>query len=686
MLHYFPEPYPGELFLSIVARYGERLRLWRRQQVQEQLFGRGNIAISVEMPRALEALVERLPTHSRLKVDDLIDKHTLLGLYAPFMDLPSRDFARRAMCGNEVRDVMAALGRNVKVQPPDWLKFCPVCWKQDKQAFGEAFWHRSHQASGVEVCLKHLVFLETSKAPRGVPTSRYTLNTAKMSCFDVDSRAVHMANQHHCTLLDLARDVTWLLEENNFFPDPHTLQRRYIDLLLESGFIASVHKIHYDPLRNAIRSRFSDAILQSLNCSLPENSNYQWIKRLIRQDVSILKHPLQHLVLIRTLGFSVRSFFDLLREMPTKFGKGPWPCNNPVCSDYRRRVIARYNISRNSNSKKTRGIFCCTKCGYAYSAVGILDSISQPFTIGRCHGHGDLWRQKLASLWHDENNNLSHIGRLLGISIGSLLKHAVQQGLPLRKCDTNNKNQMLVSAAIARADVRAEHVQEHRRRWLELRKVHPEASIKQLEQLPNSPIRWLRSYDFPWLLENRPAPRRRGRSLGDHYTLEDWTSRDQSYLLQIEQVALAVKQRPGRPVRVSISAICRAISIDDAKSLLAQHNSTDAGCATPRIRPLRAAHITNKSTLRNLPLTEKVLRQVLESALEFARRRLVWAVDECQKNSRDFTRYQLEAMAGVRTLINKNPRRLESVILRTLIDELCRTATQTSIVSPQLGQ
>ena len=85
MLHYFPEPRPEELFLSIIARYGEHLRLWRRHQVQNQLFGRGNIIIGIETPRALQTLVDRLPVHCHLGVDDFIDNHTMLRLYLPII-------------------------------------------------------------------------------------------------------------------------------------------------------------------------------------------------------------------------------------------------------------------------------------------------------------------------------------------------------------------------------------------------------------------------------------------------------------------------------------------------------------------------------------------------------------------------------------------------------------------------
>ncbi|MFD2114258.1 TniQ family protein [Paenibacillus yanchengensis] len=42
------------------------------------------------------------------------------------------------------------------------LKFCPKCIVEDEEGYGEAYWHRSHQAFGVSVCYKHMCRLVDS--------------------------------------------------------------------------------------------------------------------------------------------------------------------------------------------------------------------------------------------------------------------------------------------------------------------------------------------------------------------------------------------------------------------------------------------------------------------------------------------------------------------------------------------
>ena len=43
-----------------------------------------------------------------------------------------------------------------------YLKYCPLCVQEDRDKYGEAYWHRKHQIRNMLVCPKHHSYLEES--------------------------------------------------------------------------------------------------------------------------------------------------------------------------------------------------------------------------------------------------------------------------------------------------------------------------------------------------------------------------------------------------------------------------------------------------------------------------------------------------------------------------------------------
>lgn len=42
------------------------------------------------------------------------------------------------------------------------LMYCPLCFQEDLEKYGEPYWHRDHQIMGLNVCMKHKCMLEKS--------------------------------------------------------------------------------------------------------------------------------------------------------------------------------------------------------------------------------------------------------------------------------------------------------------------------------------------------------------------------------------------------------------------------------------------------------------------------------------------------------------------------------------------
>jgi len=39
------------------------------------------------------------------------------------------------------------------------MRVCPLCVKEDRERYGETYWHLSHQLQGIDVCHKHGCYL-----------------------------------------------------------------------------------------------------------------------------------------------------------------------------------------------------------------------------------------------------------------------------------------------------------------------------------------------------------------------------------------------------------------------------------------------------------------------------------------------------------------------------------------------
>lgn len=99
MIPCFPTPLPDELLYSVCARYSERMQYSDKQFLNRELFGDKNIATVVDLPSHLSHLLSILPPGHGYTVDRLIDEHTLLPFYSPFLPLERVNRIREHMIG-----------------------------------------------------------------------------------------------------------------------------------------------------------------------------------------------------------------------------------------------------------------------------------------------------------------------------------------------------------------------------------------------------------------------------------------------------------------------------------------------------------------------------------------------------------------------------------------------------------
>lgn len=163
MIGYFPELYEDELVYSWIARYLVHSGYTSAADAYQDLFFNKNLRPSVELMNNLIDDAKSVMT-KYMSMEELIYNHTLFPEYGRFIDPTKRerlvseaDFSR----GNWINSLMIPVATGER-----YLKYCPLCAKEDRDIHGEAYWHRKHQITSINICVKHGVYLQNSEIVR----------------------------------------------------------------------------------------------------------------------------------------------------------------------------------------------------------------------------------------------------------------------------------------------------------------------------------------------------------------------------------------------------------------------------------------------------------------------------------------------------------------------------------------
>lgn len=162
MISCFPTPYPDELFYSTLARYYKNSGYMAYTFVAEDLYVRNTIKPSIEFinelsSEALEVITKITP------LNRIIEKHTMFPYYARFLPKERRNNAYMALMNmDEAYHNYICMSKNKKGEVR-YLRYCSVCALTDREKYGEAYWHRSHQMIGVDICPIHHCDLKNSQ-------------------------------------------------------------------------------------------------------------------------------------------------------------------------------------------------------------------------------------------------------------------------------------------------------------------------------------------------------------------------------------------------------------------------------------------------------------------------------------------------------------------------------------------
>ena len=153
MIAYFPAIYPDELVYSWFCRYYVHSGCLSHKMALQELYCKRSDNPSKEFignlkPDVRERIGKMYP------LDELVLNHTMYPQYARFVTLEQKKTALFRLCHDscDIHHLFAVLPRNEGEQ---YLRFCPLCVKEDRDTYGETYWHRKHQIRNMSICTKH---------------------------------------------------------------------------------------------------------------------------------------------------------------------------------------------------------------------------------------------------------------------------------------------------------------------------------------------------------------------------------------------------------------------------------------------------------------------------------------------------------------------------------------------------
>ena len=192
MITYFPTPYPDESFYSVFARYGVGEGLYSVRYCNEKLHCKQTYT-------DMNYINDIAPEVKRLLIRDkdwktVIKEHTIYNYTTSFLPADQKEKALEYL----------AQGADTyrKIIPPfpkyegatNYIKYCPVCVKEDREKYGEAYWHREWMIPEIRACYKHHCYLYESinsinifgmhnlyNAESNIPTTSKTMKSDPLS-------------------------------------------------------------------------------------------------------------------------------------------------------------------------------------------------------------------------------------------------------------------------------------------------------------------------------------------------------------------------------------------------------------------------------------------------------------------------------------------------------------------------
>lgn len=310
MINFLPLIYEDELFYSVIARYRRMSGMVSKRALIRDLFGELSIFNSSYFPQYIRAFISNLPPTSQISCNEIIMNHTMFPFYTAFLTPEKTELAYEVMenGGNGSHmsmEKIIGIGGS-KVKKADFLRYCPLCFKEDIEKIGESFWRTTHQIVGVMYCSKHTVLLKESLVLS-------TGSGVEFICADNEVCNETMlpdpyTNRIKELNLQYTMNAEKLLHGNYPRKNLNDVIGFYIDRLRDKGLAAASGNLYISEIQQCFLNYYSDQYLKSMQSQINPDKPANWLRLFVRYN-NKNRSPLRHLLFLQFLGVSLDDFF-----------------------------------------------------------------------------------------------------------------------------------------------------------------------------------------------------------------------------------------------------------------------------------------------------------------------------------------------------------------------------------------
>lgn len=208
MIGYFPKMYEDELMYSYLARIGVHNGYLQYSQLSQDLYGKTLYIPSFDFINKLLPEVERHLIGSGT-LEDIILNHTMYSFYTGFIKEEQKKSAmKKIIDGNGEYYKEMPIPKKQRVR---YMRTCPLCVQEDRERYGETYWHLSHQLQGIDVCHKHGCYLTDSQFQISANKSMKLITAEEI---EVENAVMGTVRE-----IELAKYVIKVMRNINTYPD-----------------------------------------------------------------------------------------------------------------------------------------------------------------------------------------------------------------------------------------------------------------------------------------------------------------------------------------------------------------------------------------------------------------------------------------------------------------------------------
>ena len=600
MISFFADPYKDELIYSAIARYHFQVGNLDMKDTVEEMFATRSRVATLQVGAGFEALSKLIG--NAYTSESIIREHTVFNYYDMFLPAQRKMQLIDTLKYGNAGGIYAQIGMLAGgVCQKQGIYYCPECMKSEINQYGECYIHREHQLQGIDICPHHRVWLEKYKLDR--------TNTSRILFIRLEeevSEARKVPKEKDLDMLfKLAQMAYELINIKSRTISREDISKQYKSLLNEKGLLTPSGRVRQQALAEEFKKFYSKEVLIRLESELDEDFEYNWLKVMLRNTERVV-HPIRHLLLINFLVGDINLFFKGIGNEYNPFGRGPWPCLNPVADHYKENKVSRLIIKTDSKSKLPVGTFTC-ECGFSYSRTGPDKCYEDRYRLGRIKEFGEVWEETLKTYLQERTYGLREIARIMQCDPKTILKF--DNKLNLNQFNPED------TVVVIKKERKDDALEMYKERLLEVIKNNSNETRTKIRTLASKEYLYIYRRDRQWLDKNMPIKIKKVVSSSSI----EWDERERIMLKMLREKADDLLQLP-KPVRLS-------------KTLLGNSIGKLA---------------TIEKHIHQLPRIKEYLDSTCESVEAYQIRRCKHVIRKLEEEGKEVREWKVQRIAGIR--------------------------------------